>query len=261
MSNKKFLVKQNLPARYRPKSFKEMVGNLQIKQTLRGCFKEGAVPNSISIIGPPTSGKTTLAEIIARTLNCQNLGNDYSPCEDCPSCRMSIRDHPSIQEINCGVEGRLNDMKKIIRQSVLVPRFNYRVIILDEIQAATPEALRALLKPLEDSPPRTVWILCTSDPETLPLTITGRCMPLYMRHPKPKAISRWLKVITRREFGNHRAKILSPYFLRIAELAKCQPRSALEEVGKIARALAGKPKSLEDEAIAEKIISKFIGDS
>jgi DNA polymerase-3 subunit gamma/tau len=144
MSKEKLLVKQNLPARYRPKSLKEMVGNLQVKQTLRGCFKEAAVPNSIIIIGPPTSGKTTLAEIIARTLNCQNLGNDYSPCEDCPSCKMSIRDYASIREINCGIEGRLNDIKNLIRQSVFVPRFNFKVIILDEIQRATPEALSAL---------------------------------------------------------------------------------------------------------------------
>lgn len=77
-------------------------------------------------------------------------------------------------------------------------------------------------------------------------------MLLYMRHPKPKALSRWLKAITRREFGNRRAELLSPYYLRIAELAKCQPRTALEELGKIARALAVKPKALEDEALRIK---------
>ena len=86
-------------------------------------------------------------------------------------------------------------------------------------------------------------------------------MRLYMHHPKAKVLSRLLKTIAQKEFGNRRAKLLSPYYLRIAELAKCLPSDALEELGKLARALAGTPKALEDQAVAKKIISRFLGDS
>jgi DNA polymerase-3 subunit gamma/tau len=102
---------------------------------------------------------------------------------------MPLLDHSSIHEVNCTVRRRLDDMLRLIRISGLVPRHKFGIFILDEIQGATPEAINALLKPLEEPPPRTCWILCTSELGKVPKPIAGRCVQLTLTYPPPKALN------------------------------------------------------------------------
>jgi DNA polymerase III subunit gamma/tau len=261
MGKKKYSVKKNLPARYRPKSLKEIAGNFKVRRDLKSLFKRGQLPSSIIISGPSGSGKTTLARIIGNTINCQNPRNDHSPCEECSSCIAPIGEHVSIHEINCATKEGIKNMNSVRKLPPLFPRFNFRVIILDEIQAASKAAVAALLKPIEDSAPNTVWILCTTDHEKLPEAIIGRCKHFYMIFPKPKPLGRRLRVIAKREFEKWVVDLMAPHFLRMAELSDCKPRFAIELLGEIGVALSGNKKARKDQEVAEKIIRESLGSS
>ena len=120
-------------------------------------------------------------------------------------------------------------------------------------------AVSALLKPLEDSPPSTVWILCTSDPEKLPETIIGRCKQFFMLYPKPKALRMRLRVIAKREFEKGVVDLMASHFLRIAEISDCKPRKAIELLEEIGVALSANKRALKDHDVAEKIIRESLG--
>jgi DNA polymerase III delta prime subunit len=156
------------------------------------------------------------------------------------------------------VKRKLDDMLHLIRISVLVPRHKYRIFILDEIQGATPEAINALLKHLEEPHPRTIWMLCTSEPIKVPKPIAGRCVQLTLTYPLPMALMKKLMSIARKEFGQEIARLLRPYLLDIIEQCEDQPRAAIELMGVVGTALAGDQKALRDRRLVEKIVESFL---
>lgn len=202
--------------------------------------------------GPTGRGKTTTGRIYARNLNCDNPGKGLTPCGRCPCCKMALENHLSIHEVNCTVRRRLDDMIHLIRISRLAPRHKYRIFILDEIQGATPEAINSLLKPLEEPPPRTYWILCTSEPGRVPKPIAGRCVQLALTYPTPVALKKRLRQIARQEFGPEVARLLRPYLLDIVEQCEGQPRAAIELMGVVGTAIAGDPKALTGSSAAQE---------
>jgi len=261
MAKHKISVEDNLAARYRPQTYKEVIGNLHVKRVLLGYLQTGPFPKSLMFIGPTGSGKTTLAELLAYTLNCQNPKNDYSPCGKCPSCEIPIgENHPCIHLVDCTIK-RLTDLKdgvfKIYRLS---PLHNYRVFILDEIQDAGQAAQKALLRPLEKSSPSTIWILCTSEPHMILKALMGRCAQLNLGYPSVREMSEKLQVIAEREFPTL-TPILSPYLKKIVKTCDCEPRRSIERMDEIAKALVGSQKALKDMAFAKKLVAKLVGDS
>ena len=258
MEKIKFEVRDNLPVRYRPRNLDEVIGNIPVKRVLRGYLQTGTLPTALMFIGRTGSGKTTLAEILALTVNCNNPRSDHSPCGECASCKIPIgENHPCIHLVDCTVKG-VNDIKEIIKISNLAPPFNCRVNILDEIQDAK-YAQKALLKPLEKSPPRTMWILCTTEPDHILEALIGRCVQLNLKYPSAYVMSKRLKAIAKSEFEPPLAKILFPYLKKIAKIWECQPRKSIELMEEIAMALLGSKKALKDPDSAERIIRGFIG--
>lgn len=250
----------NLPVRYRPMLLREIIGNTRVKRALEAYLQTTAFPKSLLLHGPTGSGKTTTARILASTINCKHPDEGVNPCGHCASCKTTLVDHDSILEINCTVRRKLDDMVKLIGVSILAPRHHYRVFILDELQGATPEALNALLKPLEEPPPRTIWILCTSELGKVPKPIAGRCVQLALTYPPPLALKTRLRQIARKEFGPEVARLLRPYLLDIVEQCEDQPRSAIELMGVVGTALAGEPEALRDQRLAKKIAESFLDD-
>lgn len=185
-----------LAVKYRPYNLQQMVGQEQAVKVVTGILKSGKIPNAILIEGSSGSGKTSLARIIARYLNCETR----NACNTCDSCRMiNSKSHPDVQEINAGTDGKVEDIRALVRSSKSSPLYKRRVITLDECHQLTGASEQALLLPLEEPPARTVWILCTTNPEKLKDTVVNRCVRLTLKPLTKEQIVKRLALIASKE--------------------------------------------------------------
>lgn len=143
---------------------------------------------------------TTTARMIARYVHCKSPDKEtFAPCNECASCRYE-EGHPDVHEINMAESRGIDDVRSLIQSSRSMPTVGEnRIFIVDEIHAMTTQAAQAFLKPLEEPPSRTMWILCTTNPEKLPATILGRCHKLNVKRIEPQQLANRLSRISRRE--------------------------------------------------------------
>ncbi|MGB9750303.1 MAG: DNA polymerase III subunit gamma/tau [Caldisericia bacterium] len=163
--------------KYRPKDFSEIKGQEHITKILINTLEKNMISHAYLFSGPKGTGKTTVARIFAKGLNCDE-GITSKPCNKCKNC-LSINEGTNIDVIEIdGASNRGIDEVRSLKERVsLSPTFGrYRVFIIDESHMLTQEAFNALLKTLEEPPQRTVIILATTDPQKLPLTIISRCI-------------------------------------------------------------------------------------
>lgn len=160
---------------WRPKNFKEMVGQEHITKTLTNAVKREKIAHAYLFSGPRGTGKTTTAKILAKALNCENR-NGIEPCNQCSSC-LSI-DQGNAMEVfeidaasNRGID-EIRDLREKVRLSAGQEKF--KVYIIDEVHMLTTEAFNALLKTLEEPPEKVVFILATTEVQKIPLTILSR---------------------------------------------------------------------------------------
>ncbi|QJT71200.1 holliday junction ATP-dependent DNA helicase [Vibrio phage vB_VcorM_GR11A] len=168
----------------------------QLTQIIRNADK--TLPNAVMFHGGSGRGKTTMARILARYLNCEK----GSSCGKCKSCNLMDRDnHPDYKEYNAAENRGINEIRAINAQSKFKPRHKLRIIFLDECHMLTKEAANALLKPLEEPPEDTLWILGTTNPEMIPNTkaICGRCAQFNLGEPHPKHVAQRLGDIAKLE--------------------------------------------------------------
>jgi DNA polymerase III subunit gamma/tau len=211
----------SLAVTYRPNTTKDLVGQPRVRADVNGMLRRKKFPHTIMLSGPSGTGKTTTARMLARYLNCET----YSACGKCPSCRMG-NGHVDVTEIN-GADARgIEQTRSLIRSSRNRPRFNFRIIIIDECHQLTGPAMEALLKPTEEPPPHTIWMLCTTEPYLLPATLLGRCYNLIFKRIEPEDIVKRLVTITRREKIDPR-KIGKKSYQKIADLSYGQMRDAI----------------------------------
>lgn len=198
-STKKKTIIESLAVRYRPKSINELVGQDHLVAQVRGMLEAKRFPSAILIAGESGTGKTTTARIIARTLLCKNLGPDLVPCGTCISCTYE-KNHPDVQEINIADSRGIDDIRSLIQSAKNMPTIgDNRVFILDEVHSLTSQAQATILKPLEEPPSRTLWILATTHPDKLNSTILGRCHQFAVRAIAPEIIRKRLNKIARLE--------------------------------------------------------------
>jgi DNA polymerase-3 subunit gamma/tau len=207
---------QSLAVKYRPNNLKGLVGQPVASKIIGGMIKSGKVPGAILIEGSSGTGKTTCARIIARYLNCENR----TACGTCDSCRMiSSKTHPDVQELNMGVSGKVDDIRSLVRSAQSSPLYRRRVILLDEAHQLTGAAAQALLVPLEEPSAKTVWILCTTNPEKMLDTILNRAVRITMKPVEPKTIIARLTYIAgkegldieKQEYGERALKLITDF--------------------------------------------------
>lgn len=191
---------QSLAVQYRPKILTDLIGQDHIAKQILGMFKAGKMPSAIMLHGPTGLGKTTVARMITRMVNCQSKTRDenYSPCGECPSCKMT--DHPDVVELNAADARGIDDVRSMIQQSKNMPTLgSKRVFILDEAQQFPALSQQTLLKPLEEPPSNTLWIICTMSPDKMIPAIAKRCLSLQVKPVEPDIIVKRLYRIAKRE--------------------------------------------------------------
>ena len=162
--------------KYRPRTFEDVRGREVIVRTLKNQILSGRIAHSYLFCGTRGTGKTTIAKIFAKAVNCENP-QDGSPCGECPSCRAIGADASlNVVEMDAASNNGVDDIRNIIDQVAYSPtQGKYRVYIIDEVHMLSTAAFNALLKTLEEPPAHVIFILATTELHKLPVTILSRC--------------------------------------------------------------------------------------
>ncbi|WP_124068598.1 DNA polymerase III subunit gamma/tau [Filibacter tadaridae] len=181
---------------YRPQSFAEMSGQQHVKQTLQNALLHNKTTHAYLFSGPRGTGKTSAAKVFAKALNCEN-GPAKEPCNECPAC-LSITEgsNTDVIEFDAASNSRVEEMRDIIEKVRFAPSSaRFKVYIIDEVHMLSNSAFNALLKTLEEPPPHAVFILATTEPHKLPLTIISRCQRFDFKPITPIDIIDRMKVV------------------------------------------------------------------
>ncbi len=191
---------QVLARKYRPQTFAELIGQEHVRATLENAIAQGRIAHGYIFSGQRGTGKTTVARILARCLNCEQ-GPTITPCGTCPSCReIEAGNSVDVIEIDAASNRGINEMREL-RESIKYrpARDRYKIFIIDEAHQITNEAFNALLKTLEEPPEWVVFVLCTTEAHKIPTTIASRCQQFAFRSVEFDLVIERMRWICERE--------------------------------------------------------------
>jgi DNA polymerase-3 subunit gamma/tau len=191
----------SLYRRHRPGSFDEVVGQTHVVRTLRNAVEQGKVHHAYLFVGSRGTGKTSMAKILARSLNCERGGPTVNPCGECESC-LTIAAGTSIDviEMDAASNRSVDDVRDLRERVAYAPAGgHWKVYILDEAHMLTKEAWNAFLKTLEEPPPNTVFVLATTESHKVMATIADRCQRFDFQRPSLEQISEVLNRVATAE--------------------------------------------------------------
>ncbi|MDR1855033.1 MAG: DNA polymerase III subunit gamma/tau [Azoarcus sp.] len=180
---------QVLARKWRPKSFETLVGQEHVVRALTHALATGRLHHAWLFTGTRGVGKTTIARILAKALNCEK-GVSATPCNECESCRAIDADRfPDYVEMDAASNRGVDDMAALLDRAVYAPvAGRYKVYMIDEVHMLTGHAFNAMLKTLEEPPEHVKFILATTDPQKIPVTVLSRCLQFNLKQMPPARI-------------------------------------------------------------------------
>ncbi len=171
-----------LARKWRPKNFAEMVGQEHVLRALRGALDSGKVHHAFLFTGTRGVGKTTVARILAKSLNCET-GVSATPCGVCAACReIDEGRFVDLIEVDAASRTKVDDTRELLDNVQYAPtRGRYKVYLIDEVHMLSGHSFNALLKTLEEPPPHVKFLLATTDPQKLPVTVLSRCLQFSLK--------------------------------------------------------------------------------
>lgn len=191
---------QALYRKYRPQKLDEIAGQEVVVKILKNAIKKDKISHAYLFCGPRGTGKTSIAKILAKTINCEHL-EDFIPCDQCSSCtQINNKNSNDIIEIDAASNNGVDEIRELKNKINLVPNTSkYKVYIIDEVHMLTLGAFNALLKTLEEPPKHAIFILATTEPHKIPITILSRCQRLDFKKISQKDVVGRLKIICEKE--------------------------------------------------------------
>jgi len=187
---------QVLARKWRPKNFGEMAGQSHVLQTLTHALEQKRLHHAYLFTGTRGVGKTTVARILARCLNCEQ-GITATPCGTCNACREITEGRfIDLIEVDAASRTRVEDTRELLENVQYAPaRGRFKVYLIDEVHMLSTHSFNALLKTLEEPPPHVKFLLATTDPQKLPVTVLSRCLQFHLKNLAPAQIVNYLQSV------------------------------------------------------------------
>ncbi|MBQ3475719.1 MAG: DNA polymerase III subunit gamma/tau [Bacilli bacterium] len=194
------MVYQALYRKYRPSTFDEVCGQSIVVNTLKNAINNNKLSHAYLFIGPRGTGKTSIAKIFAKTINCESQKNGCS-CEKCDICKMcNNNENVDIIEMDAASNNGVDEIREIKNHVSLMPTFSkYKIYIIDEVHMLSAGAFNALLKTLEEPPKHVIFILATTEIQKVPLTIISRCQNFEFKSIPKNLMTEKIKYICTKE--------------------------------------------------------------
>jgi DNA polymerase-3 subunit gamma/tau len=190
-----------LARKWRPKRFAEMVGQEHVLRALGNALDSGKVHHAFLFTGTRGVGKTTIARILAKSLNCETAGVSSNPCGICAACReIDEGRFVDLIEVDAASRTKVDDTREMLDNVQYAPtRGRFKVYLIDEVHMLSNHSFNALLKTLEEPPPHVKFLLATTDPQKLPVTVLSRCLQFSLKRLPASLIGERLKFIAEAE--------------------------------------------------------------